>query len=213
MAAIPRNAAAAAVCDRGDDVAIEIPSTAAGAQAMKDSARRRRGGRVTARREAAPQSAFKPSLMEAGTRSDAALKLLVRNHVTHIIQPTVVVAYVSLSSAVYVIACTPYWMLGAFFFLVTVVLEGVFLTLYLCTCFERTRAFLASLFGLKQCQDGALIATGRRSKSRAGRPKPSRLRATVVDTPAGTRSIDLCTGPHTKWRLSRPALCDDLHRS
>ncbi|KAL1437162.1 hypothetical protein MTO96_049147 [Rhipicephalus appendiculatus] len=160
-------------------------------------------------REAALKAACESSRTEAALmRNNAAQKLLVTNHAFRVMRPTIIATYAFLAVAFYILTCTPYWTLGALFFVMAAVLEAFFVTLYVCTWFEWTLAFLAKLFGLKPCDDDALG----RMRSRAERPKPSRLRATVVDVPADSGFIDLWTGPHTKCGLDCQARCDVLHR-
>ncbi|KAL1431072.1 hypothetical protein MTO96_014471 [Rhipicephalus appendiculatus] len=187
-----------------------MPSTAAVVQAgtTKD-ATRRRCAPVAAKRAAALKTVLESPWLEAALRSTKAArqKLLVTDRAYSVLKPAIGVTVVVLVGSIATIVLTPYRTLGAFLFVVSVIFESISLAIFLSTCSERTRAFLARLFGLKPCDDDA-FATGRIT---AKRPKTSPLRVTVIDMPVDQGSIRRAAVPHAKCGRNCQACSNDLH--
>ncbi|KAH6937927.1 hypothetical protein HPB50_005251 [Hyalomma asiaticum] len=134
------------------DVVISIPSTAAVAQAGDTiDTTRRRSEPAAARRAAVVSTVLRSPLLEEALRHNSALlhRQLVTSFTLRLLGPMVCVTAAFVVVGLGLGILTPYRSLAAVFLFVGAVLETVSLAAYLCTCSERTRAFLAMLFGLK----------------------------------------------------------------
>ncbi|KAH6938701.1 hypothetical protein HPB50_011922 [Hyalomma asiaticum] len=183
----------------GGDVVIAIPSTAAVIQTgAAIEATRRRSQPAAQKRAAALEAVLKSPKFELALRRRAALllRVLVDRRAIRCLQLLyVVIVFVVTFSVLAVLIPHQHQTLKTILITSGIILELVFVVIAVSTRFERSRAFLARMFGLEASGDNA-SAEGQSRAHRGTRRQPPRPPVTFIDTPLGLTTTESLRAPH-----------------